>query len=145
MANKSISDFPNMILLNYEPLNMNRHLAFSAVKRGISRIATPHSTLFSCLCQFKYPHPPQAPKTAPLYTKYQRTQFQFLKQMPYIHSHITAISTLIITEPTTINYISIIIVCAHATFPRRITNGSAFVGCLCIGTSVYGSTAFRKR
>ena len=31
------------------------------------------------------------------------------------------------------------------TFPLRITNVSSFVGCLCIGTSVPGSTAFRNR
>lgn len=31
------------------------------------------------------------------------------------------------------------------TFPRRITNVSSFVGCLCIGTSVPGSTAFKNR
>ncbi len=56
---------------------------------------------------------------------------------PYRPSSLHSTTSSII-EPSSLCVVTL-------TFPRRITNVSSFVGCLCIGTSVPGSTAFRNR
>ena len=63
-------------------------------------------------------------------------RLQRLNRMPYTFRNVHAISSII--EPSSLCVVTL-------TFPRRITNVSSFVGCLCIGTSVPGSTAFRNR
>jgi len=56
---------------------------------------------------------------------------------PYRPSSLHSTTSSII-EPSSLCVVTL-------TFPRRITNVSSFVGCLCIGTSVPGSTAFKNR